>query len=370
MPANEILLDRASFYTAVKRAGLIVTAESKNPNYARVRLTLSSGLLSVISSNGDQSFLERISVNNSESFDIQVSCVDLVGVLALTESDLRLEVTDGALWIRSGVSSWSLPVMATVGPFSLEFEFADSAAAFYSVPRQRLLSNIEFVKDAVPLDGMRLALYQVDVRDGSFVACDGLRLHRSIDEELRLSFSLAASGLSSLVRLLKSFDSDVIYVGISKGKVHVVSGGSFFMTQQAAVAFPDTLESSYIGSCLTHDRKFTMPLLEAITAMKHVLIHANQETGAVIVKVSKDGIFFSSTNGKGNTALRTVDVSVSATQSLTLNGNYLMSALKSLALKGYDHVEWSIGDPKKKELVMLSSGSDNVVLSQLSVIGV
>ena len=369
-----VAVPRTKFFLALKKASFVCTSSSVNPLFSRVRLRLHGGILETVSTNGEQTLLSRVRVGSELAFDILVSCQELLSVLQVApDEDLLLSLNDSTLTVKSTDSPWVVPLVEDYQAGVLDmFDSRLNTLELRSASVESLLKGVEFVWAAVPKDGMRVAMFQVDVKQGCFVACDGLRLHRAVETGFPVDLSIPASVVPTLLKLLRPSSNSPLYVGVKDNKAYLVIGSDVLSFSQAVVAFPSSVEHSYVTPCVGHSVKLSLSVEHSLSAIKQVQVLANDETKEMSIDFSSKAVEFSSTSGRGSAAVHQMkDVEwKGARHSVLVNVEFFLHAFLSFARYGYEECILSVEPHTKKELVMLQTPDKNctVVVSQLNPI--
>ena len=286
----------------------------------------------------------------------------------------KLEVVGTSLSVRSGRALWNVAV--PVGE-QLPTRLDVSGIEMHPVSGLELANALANARIAASGTNARLALTQVQIRDGQVTACDGGRLHRCQVYELSLNLSLTipVKSVDEIVRALRIAGDGMVTLGYDDMHVVVEVGQDVIIAQRLLLPFPD-VESLIMGPGFDNNERLTVPRGELLDAVKRIRVNSDPDSAAISLNIvpGKDGLGLSwvlvvqAKDRAGNASKEAMVCSWSGASgtSVTFNHHYLTDLLGILT---EEDVTLRVGPDAKttKSPILIEAQGFTGVIQQMAV---
>lgn len=258
----------------------------------------------------------------------------LKSILALVpEETLTLTVVDDRASIVSGRAVWNLAVPSNDRVVAVP---DISEVELFSIPRRPLFKALNAVRRALPSQGSRKSLEQVNVAAGFLTASDGYRLLRRRVDGMpeKLNFSIPKDTVDALLRSLTSGGEENLLLGANNDLIVLKDRGETIVSRQLALDFPD-LEAQLIVPTLSNKSTLIVDSIELRDLIKRVRVFSDPDYAAVSLRVSRDKsgeweLLVSARDRAGNSAAESMYAQWEGEQSeasITVNHKFLTDLL-------------------------------------------
>lgn len=203
-------------------------------------------------------------------------------------SSIYIEATpSGAVIVAGG---YSAEINMAIGK---DFPKMDSlkSTTFHEIDREAFIKALTSVKYALPgkeysgQDSMKM----ISIKNGKFTACDGARFHQVRIDGLRLSMQLPTYSITTLLKILSSFDQEIIEIGETKKKLVFKVGNTIFYLNKLDDPYPN-VEQLWLRPALSNDQILIVDKQELITAIKQVKVAADLTSPAIGLMLEENSI--------------------------------------------------------------------------------
>jgi DNA polymerase III sliding clamp (beta) subunit (PCNA family) len=279
------------FITVLDRSAAIVPRREVIPGtkFARLRAgratAKTASFVEVAANDGERSvrtITDRLAVYVEGQ--ILVPADRLIEILKRTpDPQVSLEVQGGSLTIRSGRALWTV---ALPKGRDLPVAYQPWAEPLHTVERQSFLGALHAVEPATGSPTGRPSMAQIHVKNRFLMACDGIRIHRiEVPSLPDIEFSIPASALPELIRLLKSGDGTDAFIGANARLVQVEVGQTQMTMQQLAVPFPGSVESIISTAAISNTDRLVVDPTVLLGCVSRVRVNADPDHAQINLTV-------------------------------------------------------------------------------------
>lgn len=248
--------------------------------------TRTAAHLRVTATDGDQTVsvvMDRVSVHMEGAALLPPKRVHEILKLAPVTT-AKLEVIGQGLTIRSGRALWTVQV--PVGE-NLNQRLDVSGIEVHPVSAVELSQALATARIAASNTNARVALMQVQIRNGTVTGCDGGRLHRARVYELshEINVTIPVKSVDEIIRALKAAGDEMVALGYDEDHVVVEVGQDVIVAQRLRLPFPD-VEPLILGPSFDNDLHLTVLRLDLIEAIKRVRVNSDPDSAAITLSVS------------------------------------------------------------------------------------
>lgn len=263
----------------------VIQATSRQAAHVRVTATDGDQTVSVVSGS--------VSVHMEGSALLPAKRVHEILKLA-PAATAKLEVIGQSLAIRSGRALWGVQV--PVGE-SLNQRLDVSGIEMHSVSAVELSTSLASARVAASSTNARIALMQIQIRNGSVTACDGGRLHRVPIEGLShdISVTIPVKSVDQIIKALQGAGDEMVSLGYDDSHVVLEVGDDVIVAQRLLLPFPD-VEPLILGPTFDNDFSLTVPTEELLSAVRRVRVNSDPDSAAISLNI---------TPGKGDGVIET-----------------------------------------------------------------
>lgn len=291
-------------------------------------------------------------------------------------STAKLEVVGQSLTIRSGRALWTVQV--PVGE-ALNGRLDVSGIETHPVSGIELATALTTARSAASTTNARVALMQVQIRNGSVTACDGGRLIRATVDELspEISVTIPVKSVDEILRALRNAGDEMVALGYDETHIVLEVGQDIIVAQRLLVPFPD-IEPLILGPSFDNELKLTVPRAELAEAVKRVRVNSDPDSAALTLNVipgKGDDLGLSwvlvvqARDRAGNASKEAMvcDWSGSSGRAVTLNHHYLSDML---AILTESTVTLALGPDSKtsKSPILIEAEGFIGVVQQMAVV--
>lgn len=335
--------------------------------------------LRVTATDGDQTVsvvMDRVNVHMEGAALLPPKRVHEILKLAPVTT-AKLEVIGQGLTIRSGRALWTVQV--PVGE-DLNHRMDVSGIETFPVSAVELVNALTTARIAASNTNARVALMQVQIRNGTVTGCDGGRLHRARVYELshEVSVTIPVKSVDEIVRALRTAGDEMVALGYDEDHVIVEVGQDVIVAQRLRLPFPD-VEPLILGPSFDNDLQLTVPRLDLIEAIKRVRVNADPDSAAITLTVTPGSgseiglpswvLVVQARDRAGNASKEAMlcEWTGTSARSISFNHHYLTDML---ALVGESTVTLKLGsDTKTTKAPILIEGPDFLgVIQQMAVV--
>lgn len=251
-------------------------------------------------------------------------------------SKVKLEVVGQSLTIRSGRALWSVQV--PVGE-ELSQRLDVSGIEKHPVSVEELANSLSAARVAASSSNARIALKQVQIRNGSITGCDGGRLHRVPVDGLshEITVTIPTKSVDEIIRALRNSEESMASLGYDDNHVVLEVGQDVIVAQRLLLPFPD-VEPLILGPTFDNDFKLTVATDVLRDAVRRVRVNSDPDSAAISLNVmpgKNDGVLTSwvlvvqAKDRDGNASKEAMECVWSGTKaaSVTFNHRYLADML-------------------------------------------
>jgi DNA polymerase III sliding clamp (beta) subunit (PCNA family) len=202
-------------------------------------------------------------------------------ILKLAPDEMaRIEVIGTQATVRSGRALWTVQV-APGDALSVYLDTSGVQTSPVSLgPFTRALSA---ARKAASTSSAREALMQVLLRNGSFTACDGGRVHRALaaglDETLNVTIPVGA--VDEILKAAKAPGVEYAEFGYDENHVVFETNAGRIVAQRMLIDFPAAVENLLLGPAFTNTNVLQVKRQDLIDTIKRVRINANPDSAAI-----------------------------------------------------------------------------------------
>lgn len=248
----------------------------------------------------------------------------------------KIEVIGTQATIRSFRALWTVQVAPGD---SLNVYLDTSGVQTDAVPLQSFTAALSAARRAASTTTAREALMQVQLRNGSFTACDGGRVHRALakglDETLDVTIPIGA--VDEILRAAKASDAEYADFGYDESHVVFEASTGRIVAQRMLVDFPAAVDNLLLGPAFTNTSTLRVDRQELIDTVKRVRINANPDSAAITLGLvaSKRGDWDLSVRARDsarNSSQETIECMWRGSEKvpeISLNHHYLLDLLET-----------------------------------------
>lgn len=195
----------------------------------------------------------------------------------------KIEILGTAAVIRSGRAQWT--VQTPVGD-SLSPLLDVSNIELHTVPVGPFLNALSVARRAASTTNARLALTQVQIRNGTITGCDGGRLHRATVKGIppETDVTIPVKVADELLKTLRATDSETMEFGYDDRHLVFQIEQDSVVAQRLLISFPE-LDSLLLGPAFSNTNTLTVNRPEIAAVVKRVRVNADPDTAAVILSL-------------------------------------------------------------------------------------
>ncbi len=348
------LFSRAASVTPTKEVipgtayALLEAVQTTNTEVAHVRITASDGdqTVSVV--------VDGITVLMSGAVLVPAKRIHDILKLA-PSSTAKIEIIGTEALIRSGRAQWK--VQTPVGD-SLSTLLDVSDIEMRTVPVGPFVNALSVARRAASNTAARLALMQVQIRNGTVTGCDGGRLHRA---ELRIGdttadFTIPVKVVDELLKALRATGAEFMEMGYDDGHLVFKIEEDSIVAQRLILPFPE-VENLLLGPAFSNTNTLTVDRRELSDAITRVRINADPDMAVILLglvpgkKDSQGQVQWSlsvrARDRQGNASLEVIECQWAGTgkaREMAFNHHYLSDLL---AVYDSDTAIFKVGDDTK-----------------------
>lgn len=255
---------------------LLEAVQTSNTEVAHVRITASDGdqTVSVV--------VDGVTVLMAGA--VLVPAKRIHDILKLAPSEVaKIEVLGTAALIRSGRAQWT--VQTPVGD-SLSTILDVSDIELQDVPVGPLVSALSIARRAASNTDARLALMQVQIRNGTVTGCDGGRLHRADLREISTTtdVTIPVKVADELIKALRATDAEFMQMGYDDRHLVFRIEQDSIVAQRPLIPFPE-VESLLLGPAFSNTNSLTVDRRELADSIKRVRINADPDSAVIFLSL-------------------------------------------------------------------------------------
>lgn len=276
------LFSRAAAVTPAKETvpgtlfALLEAVQTSNTEAAHVRITASDGEQTVTV------VVDGITVLMAGAVLVPAKRISDILKLAPTQT-AKVEVLGTAAVIRSGRAQWT--VQTPVGD-SLSTLLDVSGIPMQSVAVGPLVNALSVARRAASTTSARLALTQVQIRNGSVTGCDGGRLHRAFLPGLEpaTELTIPVKVVDEIIKALRTTQSEFMLLGYDDHHLVFQIDQDSIVAQRLLIPFPE-LDSLLLGPAFSNTNTLTVERQELMDVVKRVRVNADPDTAGVMLSL-------------------------------------------------------------------------------------
>ncbi len=273
-------------------------------------------------------------------------------ILKLAPGDTaKIEVIGTQATIRSHRALWTVQI-APGDALSVYLDTSGVQTA--PVEIKSFTEALSAARKAASNTTAREALMQILLRNGSFTACDGGRVHRALAKGLdeTLDVTIPVRAVDEILKAAKASEEDYAEFGYDESHVVFETGAGRIVAQRMLVEFPAAVENLLLGPAFSNTNTLRVNRQELIDTIKRVRINSNPDSAAITLGL---------TPGRGNDwdlSVRTRDAARNSSQEtiesfwfgsdnvpeITVNHHYLVDLLEVYPGK---EVDFMVGEDTK-----------------------
>lgn len=270
MPGKEVIPGTAY--------ALLEVEQATTRTAAHVRITASDGdqTVSVV--------MDRVTVHMEGSALVPAHRIKDILKLAPVSTG-KLEIVGAAMTIRSGRALWTVQVPAGDKLGTIRQDV--SGIETHAVSAVELASALSKARAAASTTNARIALMQVQIRDGEITGCDGGRLHRAKVHGLtyEVNVTLPVKSADEFIRALRGAGDDMVSLGYDDTHVVLEVGQDVIVAQRLLVAFPD-VEPLILGPTFDNELHLTVPRADLLDAVKRIRVNSDPDSAAMTLTLT------------------------------------------------------------------------------------
>ena len=283
------------------------------------------------------------------------------------DGDLVVDVTNGVAEIAVGRTSWTLRLLDGT-------EYPDmpnlGKVKFHDIDRSKFAHAIAAVRHAASRDAMRLQLQLIDISGQRMRAADGVRFQQVNAGwwPKDFDFQLPIAAVDNLLKLLRSTDLNEVKIGQTDDHLIFRIASDYYIAQKSFQEFPD-VDQMLLKPALANKHKLIVDREELEAAVRRVRVTADLDTGAVVLRLTKDGVTVWSKDRYDNAATEDIDADWKGSErEIAFHHKHLLEMLSMADVKV---CEFLIGDDTKTRrspLLLIDEESGlTSVLNQLRI---
>ena len=256
---------------------------------------------------------------------------DILKLAPTTKIDLT--VVGSSALIRSGRVRWTVAVPeGSVADLSSLVDV--SAIPTQHVPAQAFLRGLQAARKAASTSHARVSLMQVQIKDGSIIACDGGRLHQAYVAGMdpAMDTTIPVRVVDELIKALQ--DAEDLVLGSDDANLVFHIGSDSIVAQRMLLPFPD-VGQLMLAPRLSNSLTLTVDRAQLDDAVRRVRVNADPDYAVVLLSVlpsaEKPGgwqLEVSSRDRTGNNASEAIDCQWSGKQmTVAYNHHHLIDLL-------------------------------------------
>lgn len=264
---------------------------------------------------------------------------------------VKIEVIGTQATIRSHRVLWTIQV----APGDALSAYLDTSGVQTApVEVKSFTGALSAARKAASNSTAREALMQIQLRNGSFTACDGGRVHRAtaqgLDETLDVTIPIGA--VDEILKAAKASDVEYAEFGYDDNHVVFETNAGRIVAQRMLVDFPASVENLLMGPAFTNTNVLRVSRQELIDTVKRVRINANPDSAAITLGLvpSRGGDWDLSVRARDaarNSSQETIECvwrGSDKVPEITLNHHYLVDLLE---VYPSDEVYFKVGEDTK-----------------------
>ena len=218
------------------------------------------------------------------------------------DGEMEVEVKNGEAHIAIGPTTWTLAV-ADSGDYP---QLPDEAELQFTViDRAQFVNALSAVQYAASRDALKPGFMMIDVSGGKMRAADGIRF-QEVKVEGTPDIQIPVGAVGDLLKVLRATEVPKIGVGQDEYQLVFQVGLDVFMSSRLSTAFPN-VDEVLLKPVANNNQELRCNRADLVSAIRRVRITADEETAAVVLEMSEDGLRVSSKDKYGSWAAESVD---------------------------------------------------------------
>ncbi len=202
-----------------------------------------------------------------------------------------------------------------------------SVAQLHEINREQFIDGLVGVRNAAATDSVRPSLLMIDISEGKFTACDGVRFQQVRYADFPLDMRVPINAVDDLLRLLRIHTETTIRAGSSDNHLVFEVGSDVFLLRQLTTNFAP-VEELLLRPAMTNKDKLSVNRTSLLSAVKRVRITADAEISGVTMDLAENEITVSARDSLGNVSWEAVPSQWSGKErQVTVNHQYLTDLL-------------------------------------------
>lgn len=268
------------------------------------------------------------------------------------DENVRIEVIGTQATVRSGRALWTVQV-APGDALSVYLDTSGVQTAPVAI--RAFTEALSAARKAASSSTARESLMQVQLRNSSFTACDGGRVHRALarglDETLDVTIPIGA--VDEILKAAKATDVEYAEFGYDENHIVFETNTGRIVAQRMLVDFPAAVENLLLGPAFTNTNVLQVNRQDLIDTIKRVRINANPDSAAITLGLvpSRGGEWDLSVRARDaarNSSQETLDCvwlgNDAKAPEITLNHHYLLDLL---SVYPSETVQFKVGEDTK-----------------------
>lgn len=251
------------------------------------------------------------------------------------DGDMTVEVEKGEAKITVGRTNWNLRVADSGEYPPLP---AESEIEFAMVERPKFVAALSAVQYAASRDALKPGFMMVDVYNEKMRAADGIRFQEVAAPGVP-DVQIPIGAVGDLLKMLRATEVPKIAIGQDEFQLVFKVGMDMFMAARLTAAFPN-VDEVLVKPVKLNDQVLSCSRSELISAIRRIRITADEETQAIVLAITPDGIRVSAADKYGSSSAESVDAEWTHKddRKASFNCNHLLEMLtqadaKSVSLK-------------------------------------
>lgn len=320
-----------AFQALLEKAATVVPSRDIQPMLRNFLVEAEQGQLRVTATDLE---LSVVAVNELVVVEKPGTCVlpakQMLSIVHEAEDgNITVEVEKGEAKITVGRASWNLRVADSGEYPPLP---AESEIEFCMVDRPRFVATLSAVQYAASRDALKPGYMMIDVNKEKMRAADGIRFQQMNAPGVP-DMQIPIGAVGDLLKLLRATEVPKIAIGQDEYQIVFKVGVDMFMAARMTATFPN-VDEVLLAPVQLNDQELTCVRSELVSAIRRTRITADEETSAVVLAISQDGVQVSAADKYGSSSVESVDCEWKrADRKASFNCNHLLEMLEHVESK-------------------------------------
>lgn len=250
-------------------------------------------------------------------------------------ASVRIEVIGNQATVRSGRALWTLQVSAGD---ALAVHLDTSGVRTAPIEVKSFGEALSVARRAASTSDARDSLMQIDLRNSTFTACDGGRVHRQRVPGVppTMSVTIPVKAVDEILKAVRATTEEHAEFGYDERHVVFETSTDRIVAQRLLIPFPEAVESLILAPAFTNVDRLRVNRVDLMDSVRRVRINSNPDSAAItLAVVPHKGDWTLSIRAKDlarNSSQETIDCAWHGTgrpAELMVNHHYLMDLLES-----------------------------------------